>query len=97
MHKKKATTKEEEMMLAQRQALLAHLKKSIIEVHEVYIPSARHPIAYIECPLQHEENCGPHVRLEDISETEDVYCSKSDGEVVPPEAYMMLLTTNTGE
>ena len=84
-------------MLAQCRALLAHLKKSIIEVHEVYIPSAKHPIAYIECPLHHEENCGPHVRLEDIRETEDVYCSKSDGEVVPPEAYMMLLTTSTGE
>ena len=84
-------------MLAQRQTLLAHLKKSIIEVHEVYIPSARRPIAYIECPLQHEENCGPHVRLEDISEAEDLYCSKNDGEVVPPQAYMMLLTTSTGE
>ena len=84
-------------MLTQRQALLAHLKKSIIEVHEVYIPSARHPIGYIECPLQHEENCGPHVRLEDISETEDVHCSKSDGKVVPPEAYMMLLATYTGK
>ena len=48
-------------MSAQRHALLAHLKKSIIEVHEIYIPSARHPVAYIECPLQHEGNCSPHV------------------------------------
>ena len=97
IHKNEATKEKELVMLAQRRALLSHLKKSIIEVHEVYIPSAKHPIGYIECPLQHEENCGPHVRLDDISEIEDVYCSKSDGEVVPPEAYMMLLAINTGK
>ena len=84
-------------MLEHRQGLLAHLKESIIEVHEVYIPSARHPIGYIECPLQHEECCGPHVRLEAISKTGKVYCPKSDGKVVPPQAYTMLLTTSTGE
>ena len=84
-------------MLEQRQDLLAHLKDSINEVHIVYIPSARHPIGYIECPLQHEENCGPHVRIQDISETDDVYCPKNDGKIVPPQAYMMLLTTDTGE
>ena len=85
------------VMLVQRQSLLAHLKKSINEVHSTYIPSARYPIAYIECPLSHEEGCMPHVRLEDISETEDVYCPKSDGKIVPPQAYMMLLTIDTGE
>ena len=84
-------------MLEQRQALLAYLEKSITEVHKVYIPSVRYPIGYIECPLQHEEYCGPHVRLKDISETGKVYCSKIDCKVVPPHAYMMLLTTNTGE
>ena len=85
------------MMLEQHQDLLAHLKESINEVHTVYIPSARSPIAYIECPLQHEENCSPHVRLDEISEIGKVYCPKSDGKLVPPQAYMMLLTTDTGE
>ena len=84
-------------MLEQRQALLSHLKKSITAVHEVNIPSAKHPIGYIECPLQHEEPCGPHIRLKDISESEKVYCPKRVGRVVPPQAYMILLTTNTGE
>ena len=79
------------VLLKQRQDLLAHLKQSINEVHDIYIPSAKRPIAYIECPLQHEENCSPHVRLDDISDTEDVYCCKGDGEIVPPEAYIMLL------
>ena len=84
-------------MLEQRKDLLAHLKNSINEVHNTYIPSAAYPIGYIECPLQHEENCSPHVRLEDISETENVYCSKSDGQVVPFEAYMMLLKADNGK
>ena len=100
VHKKGDNEVEELVMLEQRQALLSHLKKSITAVHKVYIPSAKHPIGYIECPLQHDEDCGPHVRLEGIegiSESGKVYCSKSVGRVVPPQAYMMLLTTNTGE
>ena len=84
-------------MLEQRQALLAHLKESISQVHTTYIPSARHPIGYIQCPLSHEEGCTPHVRLEDISETEKVFCPKSDGKVVPPESYMLLLKTDTSK
>ena len=84
-------------MLEQRRDLLAHLRRSINEVHRVYIPSAKYPIAYIECPLQHEENCGPHIKLDNISATEKVHCSKNDSEIVPPQAYMMLLTTDTGE
>ena len=39
----------------------------------------------------------PHVRLEDISETENIYCSKSDHQIVPSQAYMMLLTIHSGQ
>ena len=84
-------------MLEQRKDLLVHLKMSINEVHSVYIPSAKYPIGYIECPLPHEEGCMPHVRLEDISKTEKVYCSRNIGKVVPPEAYMMLLKADDGK
>ena len=84
-------------MLEQRKGLLCHLKMSISEVHSKYIPSAKYPIAYIECPLSHEAGCMPHVRLEDISESERVYCSKNDGKIVTPEAYMMLLKADYGK
>ena len=97
IHEKEATRQEQMVMLKQRQDLLSHLKKSISEVHSNYIPSAKHPIAYIECPLSHKEGCMPHVRLEDISESKRVYCSKNDGKIVPPEAYMMLLKVDHGE
>ena len=98
IHEKGVTKQEQQLvMLEQRKDLLSHLKQSINEVHSTYIPSATHPIGYIECPLQHEENCSPHVRLADISETEEVHCSKCHGEVVPPEAYMMLLKADNGK
>ena len=84
-------------MLKQRKDLLSHLKKSISEVHSNSIPSAKHPIAYIECPLSYKEGCMPHVRLEDISESERVHCSKNNGKIVPPSAYMMLLQADHGE
>ena len=97
IHEMGVTKQKQLVMLVQRKDLLAHLKKSINEVHSTYIPSAAYPIEYIECPLQHEENCSPHVRLENISETEKARCSKSDSEVVPPEAYMMLLKADIGK
>ena len=97
IHEEGVTKREQLVMLEQRQGLLAHLKELVNEVHKVYIPSARYPIGYIECPLSHKEGCMPHVRLEDISETGKVYCSKNAGKIVPPEAYMMILTTDTGE
>ena len=84
------------MMLGQRQELLTHLKESIHEVHQTYIPSAQYPIAYVECPLEHEEGCLPHVRLDDINEVNDIPCPKNEGQIVPRKAYMLLLTTSKG-
>ena len=84
-------------MLEQRQGLLAHLKEAIHEVHHTYIPSAKNPIGYVECPLQHEEGCLPHVRLDDISEVKDILCSRNAGQIVPRKSYMLLLTTSKGK
>jgi len=85
------------MMLDQRRGLLAHLKQAINEVHNTYIPSAKHPIGYVECPLQHEEGCLPHVRLDEIDEVNDILCSRNAGQIVPRKSYMLLLTTSQGK
>jgi len=82
------------MMLDQRQGLLAHLKQAILEVHDAYIPSAQYPIG---CPLQHEEGCLPHVRLDDLSEVNDILCLKNAGQIVPRKSYILLLTTSKGK
>ena len=84
------------MMLCQRQELLAHLKESLHEVHQTYIPSAQYPIGYVECPLEHEECCLPHVRLDAINEVNNIPCPKNEGQIVPRKAYMLLLTTLKG-
>ena len=85
------------MMLDQRQGLLAHLKEAIDEVHHSYIPSAKHPIGYVECPLEHEEGCLPHIRLNDVNEANDVICLKSAGQIVPRKSYMPLLAVSKGK
>ena len=59
----------------------------------MYIPSAKQPIGYLECPLDHNKNCGPHVKLDSISTSNDVPCSKSECQNDHKEAYMLLLTT----
>ncbi|XP_065884558.1 uncharacterized protein [Dysidea avara] len=84
---------DEQMMLEQRQELLSYLKESLNVIHQMYIPSARQPIAYLECPLHHDDNCLPHVRLNSINTSNDVFCSKSECQAVPKKAYMLLLTT----
>jgi len=80
------------MMFDQRKKLLSHLKESLYEVHYMYIPSAKYPIRYIECPLKHEESCLPHVRFDNINEVDDVPCSRTENQIVPRKAYMALLT-----
>jgi len=61
----------------------------------MYIPSARQPIGYIECPVEHDKNYLPHVRLDSINASSDVFCPKSACKIVPKKTYMMLLTTVT--
>ena len=85
---------DQQIMLGQRQELLSHLKVSLHEICQMYIPSARQPIGYIECPLEHDKKCLPHVRLNSIT-ANDVFCPRSDCKIVPKKAYMMLLTTVT--
>ena len=86
-----------QMMLDQRQGLLAHLKEAIDEVHLTYIPSAKHPIGYVECPLEHEEECLPHIRLDDVNEANDILCLKSASQIVPRKSYMPLLAVSKGK
>ena len=85
------------IMLKERQDLRFHLEDCIDQIYRAYIPSARCPIPYIECPLSHEEGCMPHIRLADIGLSKVVRCYKNDDEVVPQQAYMMLLTADIGE
>ena len=86
---------DQQIMLGQRQELLSHLKVSLHEICQMYIPSARQPIGYIECPLEHDKKCLPHVRLNSITASNDVFCPRSDCKIVPKKAYMMLLATVT--
>jgi len=45
--------------------LMIYLEKSIISVIELYIPSARHPVLHVHCPICDDPN--PHIMLECIS------------------------------
>lgn len=83
-------------MLQQRKQLQSHLEKCIEDAHQSHIPCASSPIGYLECPLHSpEENCFPHIRLDEITPFDDVICTKSsDCQVVPQEAYALLFTTS---
>jgi len=84
-----------QMMLQHRQQLLMHLQKCVSKVHQSHIPCAREPIGYLECPLQHDESCHPHVRLNQLSISEELICPKSNHQIIPFETYALLFTTSS--
>ena len=50
----------------QRNDLLELIKSFINSVHSRFIPKAAKPIAFLECPLDHDKECGPHLFLDKI-------------------------------
>ena len=81
-----------EQMLNHRQELIEHLKQCIRSVHVSCIPSAQQPIAYLECPLDHNPGFPPHIPLDDVSVTKDhILCRQNENRPIPSEAYILLL------
>ena len=74
----------------QRLELVNELGKLIDLVHKRCISKSQKPIAYLECPLQHDEMCGPHLSLDKIKP--NMYCTKDyPKRKVPEEAYNLVL------
>ena len=77
-------------MSVQRSELFNELGELINLVHNRCISKAQKPIAYVECPLQHDEKCGPHLSLDKIKP--NMYCTKVyPKREVPKQAYNLVL------
>lgn len=59
----------------QRWDLLDYLGAIIRSAHIHYIQNTRKPIAYVECPFDHGEECAPHISLEAIR-SNTPFCTK---------------------
>ena len=83
-------------MLLQRQQLREQLEECIDQAYQSHISCARPPMGYLQCPLHApEENCPPHIRLDQISISGDVICTKRDYyQMVPREAYALLFVSS---
>jgi len=72
--------------------LQKHLPSFILDAHSRCISKADQPIAYMECPIQHDENCAPHIRLNTLAANTDVWCTKENPKkLIPKDAYNLLL------
>lgn len=78
-------------MLTHRQELIEHLKQCIKDVHNSCIPSAQHPIAYLDCPFDHQPDTSPHIPLDEVSVAEDVLCRLNQNRPIPKDAYILLV------
>lgn len=77
-------------LIEERLKLLDELEKIINFVHQRCISKAQKPVAYVECPLQHDEEFGPHLPLDTIKPI--MYCNKVyPKQPVPSESYNLLL------
>ena len=92
MHNQKLPDDILQTMLQHCQQLLMYLQKCVSEVYHSHIPCVREPIIYLECLLQHDESCLPHIRLDRINISEDLVCPKNDHQIIPFETYTLLFT-----
>jgi len=84
-------------MLKHRKELVSHLKSCVAEVHNSCIPSAEKPIAYLECPLAHEPDYLPHIRLDKVNDIDEVLCRPSNNQPISKEAYILLYRASYSE
>ena len=66
------------------------------DVHKHCLHQAKEPIAYVDCPLHHDKDCTPHIRLVDIEEK--TLCKKLN-QFICRGTYKLLLepTNQTGK
>ena len=79
-------------LLQQRQSLLSYLESSISEVNRLFMPSAKKPIAHLECPFEHEQNCPPHLPIN--IEKQELFlclCNNERMSKIVPEVYYIQL------
>ena len=65
------------------------------------MPSAKKPIAHLECPFEHEQNCPPHLPF-NIEKQEEFLCRCNNermAKIVPEVNYIQLfqITSQKGE
>lgn len=72
--------------------LQEHLQSFVLDAHSRCISKARLPIAYMECPLQHNDDCAPHVRLDALAVDTDIWCNKVNPKrLISRDTYSLLL------
>lgn len=72
--------------------LQQQLQSFVFFAHNRCIPRAQQPITYVECPLEHDKSCVPHIRLDALTPDNDVWCTKENPKrLVSRSAYNLLL------
>ena len=74
----------------QRRDFLQLVECFINSVHWRCIPKAAKPIAYLECPLHHDKNCAPHIRICFDAVKPKMLCTKVN-KFISVDAYKLLL------
>ena len=80
-------------LLNQRQSLLNYLESSVTEVNRFFMPSAKKPVAHLECPFEHTQDCLPHLPFNIKKQDKLFLCQCNNrriAEIVPEVCYIQL-------
>ena len=79
---------------SQREKLLLCLEESILQIHDSCISKSRKPIAYLDCPLRHNEQHEPHLVLKSITADAELFCSKNNAKIDVTYYYLLVKLKN---
>ena len=80
-------------LFAERMALLNHLQTALSSICNSHMPMVAKPVAYLACPLDHDESATqPHLLFDNIDGKSPVMCRyrRKEATQIPPECYIQL-------
>lgn len=94
IHSQNLPKEKQPMLFAERMALLEHLRTALHDICDSHMPMVTKPVAYLACPLNHDESATqPHLLFDSINRESPVTCryKRREAAQVPPECYIPLL------
>ena len=93
IHAQNPPKEEQPRLLAERMALLEHLRTALDSICNSHMPMVTKPVAFLACPLDHDGTATqPHLLFDNIDGKSPVMCryKRKEATQIPPEYYIQL-------
>lgn len=97
IHPQNPPEEKQSTLLAERVTLVKYLETTLISICNSHMPMVAKPVAYLRCPLDHDESTTqPHLLFDSIDGKSPVMCryKRKKATQVPPECYIQLFESH---